>query len=287
MTKQNLTAICNKLDKFLLSKQKHLNEFICKHNLAVPSMHKNRNFWYKQMLISIVSECAEILDHFNWKHWSQDFTFVEHCDYPLLNKTKDNYNDQIMFLIELVDIFHFLLSIQLLPNKDDKKPVFSAFLFNKDSVLDLTLEHKYFRNINPFIFLFEIMDECSSNIRYYSSLEVSKKENNRKIDHVTPVLDFSRFIYLLKEKYSFISIDNLYIIYINKMALNYKRQLEKYAMSTKTEDNYNIIEQISTDIDMYKSTIKSNQKDDLVQNIEDLYNFLLLIYNREIKKLEI
>ena len=68
-------------------------------NTKVNAQWRKQNFaWYRAIWI----ECAELLDHYGWKWW----------------KHQEMDRDQVM--LELIDIWHFGLSILIVNNKDQE-----------------------------------------------------------------------------------------------------------------------------------------------------------------------
>lgn len=178
-------------------------------NTKVHADWRQRNHeWYRAIWI----ECAELLDHYGWKWW------------------KKQQPDRDQVILELVDIWHFGLSI---------------VLSNESSVDDKVAK------------LYEELDFADVECDFPSDVEVfaATTLTTKTFD----VIGFSRLMCGIG-----LSFDELYRRYVGKNVLNFFRQDHGYKEGTyrKTwqgkEDNEHlveIIEQLDTTQQGFKDTL--------------------------------
>lgn len=162
--------------------------------------------WYRAIWV----ECAEMLDHFGWKWWKH-----QECDL-----------DQVK--LELVDIFHFGLSLYLQDNRVSKEQ-------SQDSLSAQCAEE----------ILSKILDESPVAIEFPVALEqlAATALNEKAFD----VAAFQACLQAID-----FPLDELYRMYIGKNTLNFFRQDHGYKDGSyhKTwqgrEDNEHLAEIIST-----------------------------------------
>ena len=191
-------------------------------NTKVHANWREQNFeWYRAIWI----ECAELLDHYGWKWWKKQQPDI----------------DQIAF--ELVDIWHFGLSILLLkdqPLEDIVEQVMKAFSTVKKS------------------------GDFPTDLEDFTSNTLIKKD-----------FDVSRFAVLMKGIN--MDFDQLYVGYVGKNVLNFFRQDYGYQQGTYhkqwggKEDNEHLVEIVAK-----LDTATGSFKDDLYKEMQTLYTKLCL-----------
>lgn len=191
-------------------------------NTKVHANWREQNFeWYRAIWI----ECAELLDHYGWKWWKKQQPDI----------------DQIA--LELVDIWHFGLSILLL----------------KDQSLEGIAEQvmKAFSTVNK-------SGNFPTDLEDFTSNTLIKKD-----------FDVNRFAVLMKGIN--MDFDQLYVGYVGKNVLNFFRQDHGYQQGTYhkqwggKEDNEHLVEIIAK-----LDTATSSFKDDLYKEMQTLYTKLCL-----------
>lgn len=191
-------------------------------NAKVHSDWRAQNFeWYRAIWI----ECAELLDHYGWKWWKKQQPDI----------------DQIA--LELVDIWHFGLSILLL--KDKSVEDLCELVANEFS--DIVSTENFPRDLEEFT----------------SNTLISKD------------FDIKGFVGLMQGIH--MDFNQLYVGYVGKNVLNFFRQDHGYQEGTYhkqwggKEDNEHLVEIVST-LDTSSSTFK----DDLYNEMKALYTKLCL-----------
>ena len=189
-------------------------------NSKVREDWREQNFeWYRAIWI----ECAELLDHHGWKWW------------------KKQQPDVNQIALELVDIWHFGLSLLLL--KDQSHEVIS------ESVI-------------------KAFDEVEASGDFAINLEEFTKNTL-----VTKDFDINGFVGLVKG--IGMQFDQLYIAYVGKNVLNFFRQDHGYQDGSYhkqwggKEDNEHLVEIVSK-LDTNLSTFK----DDLYSEMKAVYQQL-------------
>ena len=180
----------------LQSQLRAMFELQDKMNTRVNEDWRSQGFaWYR----AIWTECAETLDHYGWKWW----------------KKQDPDRDQV--LMEIVDIWHFGLSILLLEGAEIEHV--AAQLASSDSK-DFNIED--FR---------ELLEDFTAATLITKSFDVQK---------------FRRLMTALK-----MSNDDLYRQYIGKNVLNFFRQDHGYKAGTyikvwgDQEDNEHLVDALT------------------------------------------
>jgi len=154
------------------------------------------NAWYRAIWI----ECAELLDHYGWKWWKQQIP------------------DQEQVNLELIDIWHFGLSILLEQSTDDKN---SLELIAKNIEVDFNNPHLY--------------QDFRCAVEDFALTVLTSKS-----------FDVSKFSGLLKA--ANLSFEGLYSGYVGKNVLNFFRQDNGYKDGTYQkvwqgkEDNEHLVE---------------------------------------------
>jgi dimeric dUTPase (all-alpha-NTP-PPase superfamily) len=191
-------------------------------NTKVHSDWRAQNFeWYRAIWI----ECAELLDHYGWKWWKKQQPDI----------------DQIA--LELVDIWHFGLSILLL--KDKSVEDLCELVANEFS--DIVSTENFPRDLEEFT----------------SNTLISKD------------FDIKGFAGLMQGIH--MDFNQLYVGHVGKNVLNFFRQDHGYQEGTYhkqwggKEDNEHLVEIVST-LDTSSSTFK----DDLYNEMKALYTKLCL-----------
>lgn len=191
-------------------------------NTKVHSDWRAQNFeWYRAIWI----ECAELLDHYGWKWWKKQQPDI----------------DQIA--LELVDIWHFGLSILLL--KDKSVEDLCELVANEFS--DIVSTENFPRDLEEFT----------------SNTLINKD------------FDIKGFAVLMQGIH--MDFNQLYVGYVGKNVLNFFRQDHGYQEGTYhkqwggKEDNEHLVEIVST-LDTSSSTFK----DDLYNEMKALYTKLCL-----------
>ena len=191
-------------------------------NSKVRDDWREQNFeWYRAIWI----ECAELLDHHGWKWW------------------KKQQPDVNQIALELVDIWHFGLSLLLL--KDQSHQAIS------ESVV------KAFNDV-------EASGDFAINLEEFT-----------KNTLVTKDFDINGFVGLVKGIN--MQFDQLYIAYVGKNVLNFFRQDHGYKEGTYhklwggKEDNEHLVELVNT-ID----TSANDFKEKLYAALETRYQSLCL-----------
>ena len=191
-------------------------------NTKVNSEWRAQNFeWYRAIWI----ECAELLDHYGWKWWKKQRPDI----------------DQIA--LELVDIWHFGLSILLLRG--------------------YTLEELAEQVVNEFASATHSGD-FPSDLESFTANTLINKD-----------FDINGFAGLMQGIN--MDFDQLYVGYVGKNVLNFFRQDHGYQDGTYhkqwggKEDNEHLVE-IVAKLDTTSSTFK----DDLYQEMQTIYAKLCL-----------
>ena len=183
-------------------------------NSKVREDWREQNFeWYRAIWI----ECAELLDHHGWKWW------------------KKQQPDVNQIALELVDIWHFGLSLLLL--KDQSHEVIS------ESVI-------------------KAFDEVEASGDFAINLEEFTKNTL-----VTKDFDINGFVGLVKG--IGMQFDQLYIAYVGKNVLNFFRQDHGYQDGSYhkqwggKEDNEHLVEivgKLDTNLATFKDDLYSEMK---------------------------
>ncbi|MGB1383080.1 MAG: dUTP diphosphatase [Porticoccaceae bacterium] len=183
-------------------------------NSKVRNDWREQNFeWYRAIWI----ECAELLDHHGWKWW------------------KKQQPDVNQIALELVDIWHFGLSLLLL--KDQSYEVIS------ESVI-------------------KAFDEVEASGDFAINLEEFTKNTL-----VTKDFDINGFVGLVKG--IGMQFDQLYIAYVGKNVLNFFRQDHGYQDGSYhkqwggKEDNEHLVEivgKLDTNLPTFKDDLYSEMK---------------------------
>ena len=183
-------------------------------NSKVRNDWREQNFeWYRAIWI----ECAELLDHHGWKWW------------------KKQQPDVNQIALELVDIWHFGLSLLLL--KDQSYEVIS------ESVI-------------------KAFDEVEASGDFAINLEEFTKNTL-----VTKDFDINGFVGLVKG--IGMQFDQLYIAYVGKNVLNFFRQDHGYQDGSYhkqwggKEDNEHLVEivgKLDTNLATFKDDLYSEMK---------------------------
>jgi dimeric dUTPase (all-alpha-NTP-PPase superfamily) len=183
-------------------------------NSKVRDDWREQNFeWYRAIWI----ECAELLDHHGWKWW------------------KKQQPDVNQIALELVDIWHFGLSLLLL--KDQSYEVIS------ESVI-------------------KAFDEVEASGDFAINLEEFTKNTL-----VTKDFDINGFVGLVKG--IGMQFDQLYIAYVGKNVLNFFRQDHGYQDGSYhkqwggKEDNEHLVEivgKLDTNLPTFKDDLYSEMK---------------------------
>ena len=187
-------------------------------NSKVNSDWVNQNFsWYRAIWV----ESAELLDHYGWKWWKKQTPDAEQVK------------------LELVDIWHFGLSILLLESKGRKK--IASDLANQLSSVKTSGD---FRS-DLEAFTFNTLKEKSFDIKGFVALM-------NGID---------------------LTFEDLYVSYIGKNVLNFFRQDNGYQNGTYKklwsgkEDNEHLVELVE-----YLDTNSNSFKDNLYNALESRYS---------------
>ena len=189
-------------------------------NSKVHQDWREQNFeWYRAIWI----ECAELLDHHGWKWW------------------KKQQPDVNQIALELVDIWHFGLSLLLLKDQ------------SLDSISESVVEA--FQSIEP-------KGDFPTDLEGFTANTL-----------VTKDFDIAGFVGLVKGIN--MTFDQLYIGYVGKNVLNFFRQDNGYQDGSYVkqwggkEDNEHLVE-IVAKLDTSSSTFK----DDLYNNMQAVYRKL-------------
>ena len=169
--------------------------------------------WYRAIWI----ECAELLDHHGWKWW------------------KKQQPDVNQIALELVDIWHFGLSLLLLKDQ------------SQDAICDSVI--KAFNDV-------EASGDFAINLEQFTANTL-----------VTKDFDIDGFVGLVKGIN--MQFDQLYIAYVGKNVLNFFRQDHGYQDGGYhkqwggKEDNehlVNIVAKLDTDLPSFKDDLYSEMK---------------------------
>ncbi|MDG2018707.1 MAG: dUTP diphosphatase [Porticoccaceae bacterium] len=169
--------------------------------------------WYRAIWI----ECAELLDHHGWKWW------------------KKQQPDVNQIALELVDIWHFGLSLLLLKDQ------------SQDAICDSVI--KAFNDV-------EASGDFAINLEQFTANTL-----------VTKDFDIDGFVGLVKGIN--MQFDQLYIAYVGKNVLNFFRQDHGYQDGSYhkqwggKEDNehlVNIVAKLDTDLPSFKDDLYSEMK---------------------------
>jgi hypothetical protein len=171
--------------KEMLSLQSSLNDYTGGPDWRSGITNKGREIdWY----LCISQEAGEFIDSFNWKHW----------------KSINALNDIDNAKIELVDIWHFIMSQYLIDNSEDEVEVFKEYL----SLYSEMAEVEYNTNV---------------------AIDAGKRIQFSANEMILPdcVNNFFRACGVIG-----LTFDELYTLYIGKNALNQFRQNNGYIEGT-------------------------------------------------------
>ena len=190
-------------------------------NRKVHAEWRSQNFqWYRAIWI----ECAELLDHYGWKWWKKQQPDI----------------DQIA--LELVDIWHFGLSLLLLKNQ------------SHEQIAELVVEH---------------LSDAQTGGDFPQDLEAFTTQVLISKD-----FDVAGFAILMAGIN--MNFDQLYIGYVGKNVLNFFRQDNGYQDGTYQkqwggkEDNEHLVEIVAK-----LDTSAASFKDDLYREMQSTYNSYL------------
>ncbi|ULO00801.1 dUTPase, dimeric [Campylobacter sp. RM5004] len=208
----------------MLNLQNSLNIATCGNDWTKGFTKENRLIDFARC---IYMECAELVDSMPWKHWKS------------INASWDLENIQI----ELVDIWHFILSLAIMQNKQiELKNTISDFKFYKTD-----------KNLN------EILEYSRELIHFSSAKIVNINDICNTFLHLTCKCD--------------LEFNRLYKIYIGKNVLNKFRQDNGYKdgsykkLWNGKEDNVILYELLEQDEINYDSLYKN--LDDIYKNLKD------------------
>jgi len=186
-------------------------------NSKVHQQWREQNFeWYRAIWI----ECAELLDHHGWKWW------------------KKQQPDVNQIALELVDIWHFGLSLLLLKDQ------------SLEAISETVVEA--FENAQP-------EEDFATDLEGFTANTLLTKD-----------FDIAGFVGLVKGIN--MTFDQLYIGYVGKNVLNFFRQDNGYQDGSYhkqwggKEDNEHLVE-IVAQLDTSSPTFK----DDLYSNMQTVY----------------
>jgi dimeric dUTPase (all-alpha-NTP-PPase superfamily) len=190
-------------------------------NRKVHAEWRSQNFqWYRAIWI----ECAELLDHYGWKWWKKQQPDI----------------DQIA--LELVDIWHFGLSLLLLKNQ------------SHEQIAELVVEH---------------LSDAQTGGDFPQDLEAFTTQVLISKD-----FDVAGFAILMAGIN--MNFDQLYIGYVGKNVLNFFRQDNGYQDGSYQkqwggkEDNEHLVEIVAK-----LDTSAASFKDDLYREMQSTYNSYL------------
>jgi len=190
-------------------------------NRKVHAEWRSQNFqWYRAIWI----ECAELLDHYGWKWWKKQQPDI----------------DQIA--LELVDIWHFGLSLLLLKNQ------------SHEQIAELVVEH---------------LSDAQAGGDFPQDLEAFTTQVLISKD-----FDVAGFAILMAGIN--MNFDQLYIGYVGKNVLNFFRQDNGYQDGSYhkqwggKEDNEHLVEIVAK-----LDTSADSFKDDLYSEMQSTYNSYL------------
>ncbi len=132
--------------------------------------------WYRAIWV----ECAELMDHYGWKWW------------------KSQTHDQDQIRLELIDIWHFGLSAELVQHQGDIQQTAKAMLSALEQAEKASTTNDFKQSV----------DELASHALSNRSLQLAV------------------FLQLLNETET--SFDDLHLIYVSKNVLNRFRQDNGY-----------------------------------------------------------
>lgn len=184
----------------------------------------------------VYMECAELIDSFDWKHW------------------KLGKNNFLNVKIELVDIWHFIMSLLLEETKREDKASFLAHEINSNKNFISFCKYKH---ANPEENIYMIINDIESIIHKTSGFSYD-------IEEVVNVF----FALCVKCGLSF---DELYSKYIGKNVLNKFRQEHGY-----NDGTYKKVWNDLEDNEVMSNILKENQNID----INELYTKLEEVYSK-------
>ncbi len=186
----------------------------------------------------IYMECAELIDSFSWKHWKE------------INKEADYENVKV----EIVDIWHFIMSLVLEYHKNNNPKKLQTIVRNIVDVkgfksfcqdADNVKEQNFYDIINDIEFI--IHEVTNFKINPYDQL-------------------LTRYFYLSLK--CGVNLNELYTYYVAKNVLNQFRQDNGYK-----NGSYKKIWNGKEDNEVMTDILKSGNK-----SIDDIYNELSKIY---------
>jgi len=191
-------------------------------NIKVNSNWRQQGFaWYRAIWI----ECAEMLDHYGWKWWKKQTPDVEQV------------------ILELIDIWHFGLSILILKNVDAE-----TIAAEMDAVLSKPKQEKYFA---------EELENFVEEVLHSKSFSVT---------------GFAQLMQAID-----LNFKNLYSGYVGKNVLNFFRQDNGYKAGTYQklwqgkEDNEHLVE-LASELDSGSRDYKDKLYAALDQRYRDALN---------------
>lgn len=205
MTNKNFNSI-----KTMFELQDTLNNFTCWDNWKEWETQKGRKIdWFNCILL----ESAEAIDSFNWKHW----------------KDINSSNDENNIKVEIVDIWHFIMSLVLELKRDNLKnidKVINEFVnyklnTNKSVIYGNKQRIESFKEL-MYITLTGQFKYAFDNLEFDLMTDEEKKEVD---DYIFSIL--KRFELILVKNW--MDFKELYKLYIVKNTLNEFRQRNGYA----------------------------------------------------------
>ncbi len=220
------------MNKFqsMMNMQNDLNKIIGRDTLNDPNKEK----WFFDYAQALQDEINELRNCINWKWWIKESK--ENEQYTIILNEKNAK-------IELIDCFHFIMSLSLILDLD--------YEFEKDGINSLDRAKKQYDNdkINLGKDLFVITEILTSLVyqiksstnwrnkeRDFKNITITYKDKSKEL--VRDVINLLFLVAVILD----MSIDDIFKIYKLKHEKNIIRQHENYSILEKTEDDNKEIE---------------------------------------------
>ena len=159
-----------------------------------PEWHAQNFAWHR----AIMDEVKEFMDHHGWKWWKKQFPDMAQCR------------------LELIDIWHFLMSQHIQIVRSDKNIVSDGIF--KDYLQNAIVVQEVFASDNENADVLLMLDHLAVR-----SIDAGILDGNKLTSNLTAVGYFVRIMNALE-----LSFDDLYRFYVGKNVLNTFRQDHGY-----------------------------------------------------------
>lgn len=208
-------------------------------NVSIGKDHKTQQFKtyieVYNLLQALSDEVVESKNCFNWKWWSK-----EGKEYPLFTHIIDLQN----YHIELIDMLHFILSLNILVPTEINSFMLTNVYLNTLSVNSIdTIKN----NISFRYFILESLLSEIQSIKYYLISNDLIDIPNQNVYYLNDKFLFKNLNHLVKICWNILgtllihcdnlTFEDIYKMYSLKMETNKTRQKNNYSVKDKTEDD--------------------------------------------------